>query len=137
MLLLMIFAAPVSAGEATGAAALSGSTNAERRRMDILQDERRVVETELIGVVNRFAKASPEEKIELQNQVRMLQRNIKDLDTEIASTGKMPEIVMKGDEGSDDGKSRRVNFNGKEGTGKEEVKQSGKPRASWDVFGNF
>lgn len=103
-------------------------TQAEAKRLLILHSERKQVMFDLTEELDNYNKADAESRKAIGKRITTLQHNLRDLDTEIENTGKMPEI-------KDSGEPFQVKQKPKP---KEEPKEPTKSKhESWDVFRNF
>lgn len=111
------------------AAGAQDMTQAESKRLMILHSERKQVMLDLVEELDNYQKADAVSRKEVEKRISTLQHNLRDLDTEIENTGKMPEIKDGG------GEPYQVKVKPK---AKEEPKEPTKSKhESWDVFRNF
>lgn len=110
----------------TQAVAAQEMTQAEAKRLMILQSERRQVVMDLAAEVGTLPSAKGKARLETQNRIETLRQNLRDLDTEITNTGNMPKIRPLIDQAIKPAHSQESSTNAK-----------AEKHEPWDVFENF
>lgn len=117
-----------------GAAIPAFATEANDKRLEILQSEKADVQAELATEMSSYL--NEKDKSKADKRIDVLKINLRDLDTEITHTKRSttPEVFFSSD--SSNSKSRVVTSQkgSKEGRGATEVVTHREP---WDVFRNF